>query len=87
MPTSAIKFYNDDKGYGFIAVDGEGRDLFFHISNVADKLEPNEGQRVSLNDWPSRSRAGKFEAYDLELIKRRYGAVQILKPLTTSWAL
>jgi CspA family cold shock protein len=34
LPTGTVKFFNEQKGYGFIAPDGGGDDLFIHRSNV-----------------------------------------------------
>jgi cold shock protein len=49
MPVGTVKFFNSDKGYGFIAPEGGGDDSFVHISAVerAGMTTLNKDQRVS----------------------------------------
>lgn len=49
MTTGTVKFFNADKGYGFIAPEGGGNDAFVHISAVerAGMRTLNKDQRVS----------------------------------------
>jgi len=48
MSTGTVKWFNNEKGYGFIQVDGSNRDIFAHYTNIAGQgfrtLE--EGQKV-----------------------------------------
>jgi len=49
MPMGTVKFFNSSKGFGFIAPEGGGPDVFVHISELErsglDTL--NEGEKVS----------------------------------------
>ncbi len=49
MPISTVKFFNADKGYGFIQPEDGGADSFVHISAVerAGMVTLNKEQRVS----------------------------------------
>ncbi|HZF43885.1 MAG TPA: cold-shock protein [Sphingomonadaceae bacterium] len=49
MPIGTVKFFNADKGYGFIAPEGGGNDAFVHISAVerAGMSTLDRDQRVS----------------------------------------
>ena len=49
MPTGTVKFFNSDKGYGFIQPEDGGTDAFVHISAVerAGLSTLNKEQRVS----------------------------------------
>ena len=60
MKTGTVKFYNSAKGYGFIAPDGGGNDVFVHASALerAGIRALNEGDRVSFETEVDR-RSGK----------------------------
>ncbi len=65
MPIGTVKFFNESKGYGFIAPEGGGGDAFVHISAVErsgmDTLREN--QRVSYE--LEQDRRGKMAAVNL----------------------
>nr|CAD6438841.1 cold-shock protein [Rhizobium sp. Q54] len=67
--TGTVKFFNPDKGFGFITPDNGGGDVFVHISAVqASRLSGlQEGQKVSFETEPDARGKGP-KAVDLELI-------------------
>lgn len=65
MPVGTVKFFNADKGYGFIAPDGGGEDSFVHISAVqaAGMHSLDKDQRLSYEVEVGRN--GKKSAANL----------------------
>ena len=65
MPTGTVKFFNENKGYGFIAPDGGGQDAFVHITAVerSGMGTLRENQRVGYD--LEEDRRGKMAATNL----------------------
>lgn len=68
MPIGTVKFFNSDKGYGFIAPEDGGKDSFVHISAVerAGMATLNKDQRVSYE--VEIDRRGKESAINLQAV-------------------
>jgi CspA family cold shock protein len=51
MTTGTVKWFNAEKGFGFIEQDGGGSDVFAHFSNIAAQgfRELQEGQKVQFD--------------------------------------
>jgi CspA family cold shock protein len=65
MARGTVKFFNAQKGYGFIAQDAGGPDVFVHISAVerAGMSNLNEGQKLTYDVVSER---GKLAASNLQ---------------------
>jgi cold shock protein len=65
MPVGTVKWFNPDKGFGFIQPDGGSKDVFVHISAVqeAGMHTLTEGQKVSFEMVTQR---GKTAAGNLK---------------------
>ena len=69
MSEGTVKWFNTQKGYGFINPDEEGNDVFVHITAVQNSglNELNEGQRVSYEHAEQRN--GRVAAVNLSLVE------------------
>ena len=63
MPSGRVKFFNTDRGYGFIAPDGGGSDVFVHVHDIeaAGMKTLVKGQLLTYNTaprtrWPLKGR-------------------------------
>src|SRR5438045_8718629 len=67
MPTGTVKWFNAQKGYGFIQPEDGTKDVFVHISAVerAGLGSLHEGQRISYQ--LERGQQGKTSAVDLQV--------------------
>ena len=55
MPTGTVKWFNDDKGFGFVTPDETGKDLFVHHTGIAGDGFKSlaDGAKVSYDAQPS----------------------------------
>ena len=67
MASGTVKFFNSTKGFGFIAVEGGGKDVFVHVSAVerAGLRGLADGQKVSFD--LERDRQGRDSATNLKV--------------------
>jgi CspA family cold shock protein len=68
MPIGTVKFFNDSKGYGFIAPEDGGTDAFVHITAVerAGLRTLSKDQRVSYD--LEEDQRGKLKAVNLQAV-------------------
>ena len=68
MSTGTVKWFNGQKGYGFIKPDDGGADVFVHISAVerAGLRTLNEGDKITY-DLERDRRSGKMAAANLQV--------------------
>ena len=64
-----VKFFNADKGYGFIKPDDGGKDIFVHITAVerAGLKTLGEGQKIGFEVEPDKKGKGP-KAVDLQIL-------------------
>lgn len=58
--TGTVKFYNTQKGYGFITPDDGGKDVFVHVTAVEQSgiSHLSEGARISFDTEPDKRGKG-----------------------------
>ncbi len=69
MATGTVKWYNSQKGFGFIQPDDGGKDAFVHVSAIerAGMSDLREGQKISF-ELVADTRSGKMSADKLQAI-------------------
>jgi cold shock protein len=67
--TGTVKFFNQDKGFGFITPDGGAKDVFVHISAVQGSGLNGlaDGQKVAFDTEPDKRGKGP-KAINLQLV-------------------
>ena len=67
MATGTVKWFSNEKGYGFITPEDGGKDLFVHFSNISGEgyKSLNEGSKV---EYESREGSKGPEAIDVRPI-------------------
>ncbi|HJW78869.1 MAG: cold-shock protein [Microvirga sp.] len=67
MTTGTVKFYNDQKGFGFIQPDDGGKDVFVHATALerAGMRGLAEGQKVAFDTAEDR-RSGKIAVNNIQ---------------------
>ena len=67
MATGTVKWFNTEKGFGFIQPSDGGKDVFVHVTAVkeAGLMTLDEGQKVQ---YEMRTERGKTAAADLKVL-------------------
>ena len=69
MATGKVKWFNETKGYGFIAPDNGGKDVFVHITAVQRSGIPelSENMKISFEVQPDKKGRGP-QAVELQIV-------------------
>lgn len=67
MAVGTVKFFNQDKGFGFITPDDGGQDVFVHATALQGVAPLRDGQRVSYDVGQDR-KTGKSKAENVRVI-------------------
>ena len=52
MKTGTVKFFNEEKGFGFIVSDEGGKDVFVHKSNVEGNIREDDKVEFEVEEGP-----------------------------------
>lgn len=71
MNTGTVKWFNSEKGYGFISNDNGGDDVFVHFSAItADGFKTlNQGQKVTFDTEPDPKNSEKLRAVNVKVVE------------------
>ncbi|TNM59595.1 cold-shock protein [Aliirhizobium smilacinae] len=67
MPIGTVKFFNDDKGFGFITSENGGQDVFVHVSALQLGGSIREGDKVTFEVGQDR-KTGKSKAENVSVL-------------------
>jgi CspA family cold shock protein len=69
MAKGTVKFFNADKGFGFVTPDGGAKDVFVHISALqASGIQSlREGQQITFDTEPDRTGKGP-KAVNIDIV-------------------
>jgi CspA family cold shock protein len=68
MLQGKVKFYNEERGFGFLARDDGGEDVFVHVREVADGQELEKGNVVQF-DIGEDGRSGRTRAVNVRVVE------------------
>lgn len=68
MPTGTVKWFNTTKGYGFIAPEGGGKDIFVHISAVEKSGLTGLADNQKVSFEMQEGRDGREMAAEIKLL-------------------
>jgi len=67
MPTGTVKFFNADKGFGFITPEDGGQDVFVHMSALQRGDTLRDGDKVTFEIGEDR-KTGKSKAENVSIL-------------------
>lgn len=79
--TGVVKFYNSQKGFGFVTVDSIGKDVFLHATALNGESDDiPEGATITCSIKPDPRRAGSMVVASVTSIDRSTGAAPVRRP-------